>query len=211
MRILLGALALLAGSTVVFGDDKHPRVKMETSLGDIVIELDGEKAPISTENFLKYAKSGFYEGTVFHRIIPTFMIQGGGLDAEMNEKKDGLFPPIKNEWQNGLKNVRGTIAMARRGPDTATSQFFINVVDNPALDAARDGAAYAVFGKVVEGMDVVDKIKSVKCQIHPKYPDPTPVVPVEPVVIKKVTLLTGAAPGAAEKPADKVEEKTRDE
>ena len=122
---------------------------MKTTLGDIVLELDAEKAPISTLNFLKYAQAGFYEGTIFHRVIPNFMIQGGGLTPDLEKKKDGLMPPIKNEWKNDLKNKTWTIAMARTGiPDSATSQFFINVKDNGGLDrpGAR-GAAYAVFGK----------------------------------------------------------------
>lgn len=168
-------------------DSAQPRVKLETSLGDIVLELDAEKAPISSANFIKYADDKFYDGTVFHRVMKDFMIQGGGYNAEMDEKEDGLRPGIKNEWQNGLKNVRGTIAMARRGgqPDSATTQFFINVVDNAALDAARDGAAYAVFGKVVEGMETVDKIRETPVGPHPKYQGgKAPTVPVTAVIIK---------------------------
>ena len=135
--------------------------------GDIVLELNREKAPISVENYLKYVDKKFYDGTIFHRVMPTFMIQGGGHTADMSQKKTD--PPIKNEWQNGLKNARGTVAMARLGgnPDSATSQFFINVVDNPRLDQPQgDGAAYAVFGKVVAGMGVVDAIKSVPTSTH---------------------------------------------
>jgi len=174
------------------GDPKlHPKIKLDTSLGAITIELDGEKAPISTLNFVRYATEGFYNGTIFHRVIPTFMIQGGGYTPDMEEKKNGLHASIKNEWTNGLKNNRGTIAMARTSaPDSATAQFFINVVDNGMLDQPRGGAAYAVFGKVVEGMDAVDKIKDTKTVNHPKYPSGgQPVVPETAVVIKSATLV----------------------
>jgi cyclophilin family peptidyl-prolyl cis-trans isomerase len=131
-------------------------------LGTITIELDERNAPISSANFLSYVKSGFYDGTVFHRVIPNFMIQGGGHTPDLKKKPTNA--PIKNEWRNGLKNVRGAVAMARLGgnADSASSQFFVNVVENAFLDRPQpDGAAYAVFGKVVEGMDVVDKVKGV--------------------------------------------------
>lgn len=170
----------------------HPRVKMTTTLGEIVLELDAEKAPITVQNFLQYAHDGFYVDTVFHRVIANFMIQGGGFTTEMDQKQEGLRPPIKNEWKNGLKNARGTVAMARtNAPDSATSQFFINVVDNKQLDMPRGGAAYCVFGRVVEGIDVVDKVKSVELILHPKYKAPKPVTPKEPVVIESVGLLEG--------------------
>ncbi|MGD8452261.1 MAG: peptidylprolyl isomerase [Phycisphaerae bacterium] len=146
----------------------HPRVTIRTTLGDITVELDAEKAPVSVDNFIRYAEDGYYGGTIFHRVMPNFMIQGGGMTPEFKPKNDGLRPPIKNEWQNGLKNVRGSIAMARTAmPDSATSQFYINVVDNAMLDMPRGGAAYAVFGKVVEGMDVVDAIRQLDT-----HPDP---------------------------------------
>ena len=161
---------------------------MKTTLGDIVLELNAEKAPISTLNFLKYAQSKYYDGTIFHRVIPTFMIQGGGFDAKLDKKTKGLMAPIKNEWKNGLKNKRGTIAMARTSaPDSATSQFFINVVDNGMLDQERGGAAYAVFGKVVEGMENVDKIRDTETKEDAKYPGGK-VVPATPIVIESVTL-----------------------
>ncbi|GAB4323249.1 MAG: hypothetical protein Kow0059_18540 [Candidatus Sumerlaeia bacterium] len=168
----------------------HPRVRMKTTLGDIVLQLDGERAPISTLNFLRYAESGFYNGTIFHRVISNFMIQGGGYTADLTEKKQGQLPPIKNEWKNGLKNVRGTIAMARLGgrPDSATNQFFINVVDNPNLDKPNDGAGYAVFGKVIEGMDVVDKIRNTPVKEDPRLPMGK-VVPVDTIVIESTTVL----------------------
>ena len=164
----------------------HPKVKMETSLGDIVLELDAEKAPITVVNFLTYMEDKFYEGTVFHRVISTFMIQGGGFTSDIVQKTEGLHPPIKLEADNGLKNQRGTIAMARTGnPDSATSQFFINVVNNTGLDYPKNGG-YTVFGKVVEGMETVDKIKDTPVVKHPKYPSPRAVVPETPVLINKV-------------------------
>jgi peptidyl-prolyl cis-trans isomerase A (cyclophilin A) len=184
------ALMLLLPATLVeAAGPLHPQVKMETSLGTIVLELDGEKAPISTLNFIRYAEDGFYAGTVFHRVMATFMIQGGGFTADMEKKNEGLRSGIKNEWKNGLKNARGTISMARLGgqPDSATAQSFINVVDNASLDSARDGAAYAVFGKVVEGLEVVDKIRNTAVETHPKYgAGRNAVVPVETVEIKSV-------------------------
>jgi cyclophilin family peptidyl-prolyl cis-trans isomerase len=199
--ILLSTLLLLpalaqAEEPAAPADDaasQPTRVEMVTSLGTIVLELDPVKAPITVDNFIRYARDGFYNGTIFHRVMKGFMIQGGGFTPEMDKKEEGLRPGIKNEWRNGLKNVRGAIAMARLGnqPDSATAQFFINVVDNPGLDQARDGAAYAVFGKVVEGMDVVDAIRNTPVVTHPKYPSPSPVVPAEPVIIKEVTVTTG--------------------
>lgn len=168
-------------------EEKLVYVKMATSKGDIYLELNREKAPISVENFLKYQEKGHYDGTIFHRVISTFMIQGGGFTPDMKQKPTDK--PIRNEWQNGLKNKRGTIAMARLGgnADSATSQFFINVVDNDFLDRPQpDGAAYAVFGKVVAGMDVVDKIKVVKTGNKAGHGD----VPIEPVSIVKVTKIT---------------------
>jgi len=160
-------------------------VQLTTSMGDIVLELDKAKAPISAANFLKYVEKGHYDGTIFHRVIDNFMIQGGGFDATMNQKSTDA--PIKNEWQNGLKNLRGTVAMARTNvPDSATSQFFINVKDNAFLDQPNGGAAYAVFGKVIQGMDVVDKIRAVKTGTKNGMGD----VPVETVAITKAAKLT---------------------
>ncbi len=166
-------------------ESKMVFVKMSTSMGDIIIQLDGEKAPVSTANFLSYVDKNFYNGTIFHRVISNFMIQGGGFTPDMQQKPTDK--PIKNEWQNGLKNVRGSIAMARTSnPDSATSQFFINVQNNSGLDQANGGAAYAVFGKVVAGMDVVDAIRAVKTTTKPPHAD----VPAEPVTITTVTRLT---------------------
>ena len=162
-------------------------VLMTTSEGEIVLELDAAKAPVSVENFLGYTESGFYDGTIFHRVMSTFMIQGGGFTPDLTKKDTG--PPIVNEWQNGLKNKRGTIALARLGdPNSATSQFFINVVDNAGLDQpVSGGAAYAVFGKVVAGMDVVDEIKAVPTGTKlRRYQN----APIEDVVIESVRRLT---------------------
>lgn len=160
-------------------------VRLSTSQGDIVVQLDAAKAPKTVDNFLQYVKSGHYSGTVFHRVIDGFMVQGGGMTPDMREKQTRA--PIPLESRNGLTNVRGTIAMARTSvPDSATAQFFINLKDNAFLDAARspDGNGYAVFGKVVEGMDVVDKIRKVQTGSKGMHQD----VPVEPVIIKQATI-----------------------
>jgi peptidyl-prolyl cis-trans isomerase A (cyclophilin A) len=157
-------------------------VQMTTSKGDIYLELNHDKAPITVDNFLKYVDQKFYDGTIFHRVISSFMIQGGGHTPDMAEKPTG--PPIKNEWKNGLKNTRGTIAMARTASaDSATAQFFINVVDNPRLDEPiSGGAGYAVFGKVVAGMKTVDEIKGV-----PTKPGDVPQTPVIIQTVKRIT------------------------
>jgi len=161
------------------------KVKLSTSAGDVVIELDAAKAPKTVANFLEYVKAGHYTGTVFHRVIPNFMVQGGGMTADMQEKP--TREPIPLESRNGLDNVRGTVAMARRGdPNSATAQFFINVRDNGFLNAAQsqDGNGYAVFGKVVAGMDVVDKIRVVPTGNKGPHQN----VPLEPVTIKQATV-----------------------
>lgn len=171
--------------------DLHPRVKMETSVGSIVLELDAEKAPITVDNFIKYADAKFYDGTIFHRVMKDFMIQGGGHLPDLDEKKEGLRGGIKTEWKNGLKNKTGTISMARKGgdPNSASAQFFINVVDNDRLDMPQgDGAGYTVFGKVVEGDDTVQKIRNAPVTTHPKYPG-GPVVPSETITITSVRVL----------------------
>ena len=159
-------------------------VKMHTSMGTIVLQLNPEKAPDTVKNFLQYAKEGFYDGTIFHRVISNFMIQGGGMEAGMKEKQNRS--PIQNEADNGLSNSRGTIAMARTpNPHSATSQFFINVADNTFLDfksPSADGYGYCVFGEVVDGMDVVDAIKNVATSSHGMHQD----VPKQDVVITKV-------------------------
>ena len=161
-------------------------VTMETNKGVITLELDREKAPDSVENFVTYAKSGHYDGTIFHRVIPGFMIQGGGFDTSMKQKDTN--PPIKNEAANGLKNDKGTVAMARTNvPDSATSQFFINVKDNDFLNHTSptpQGWGYAVFGKVTDGMDVVESIENVSTANKGGQQD----VPVSEVIIEKVTV-----------------------
>jgi peptidyl-prolyl cis-trans isomerase A (cyclophilin A) len=177
--------AALAASLLIALPAWAQKVKLATSLGDIVVELDREKAPKTVDNFLQYVKAGHYDGTVFHRVIENFMIQGGGMKPDMSEKPTRA--PIPLESRSGLTNVRGTISMARTMvPDSATAQFFINVKDNPFLDQAnaRDGHGYAVFGKVVAGMDVVDKIKAVPVADKGGHQN----VPTTPVIIKKASL-----------------------
>ena len=181
IRLLATTLAAL----LIAAPSWAQKVRLATSEGDIVIELAADKAPKTVENFLTYVKAGHYDGTIFHRVIPTFMVQGGGMSPDMGEKKTRA--PIPLESRNGLSNARGTVAMARTmDPNSATAQFFINVVDNGFLDQpnARDGNGYAVFGKVVSGMDVVDKIKLVPTQNAGPHQN----VPVKPVVIRKASL-----------------------
>ena len=163
---------------------------MNTTKGTIVIRLALKKAPITCYNFIKYAKDRYYNGTIFHRVIPNFMIQGGGFLSSMR-KKPGLRKPIFNEWKNGLKNKKFTIAMARLGgrADSATSQFFINVNDNSFLDRPNDGAAYAVFGKVIDGFNVVESIVLVDKIRHPMYPSQSAVTPKTAIVIKNIRIV----------------------
>jgi peptidyl-prolyl cis-trans isomerase A (cyclophilin A) len=176
-------LAALTLSAAAFAAD--PQVSLKTSMGEIVLELNQEKAPITVDNFLKYVKSGFYKGTIFHRVIDGFMIQGGGMDALFHGRKTNK--PIKNESNNGLSNEKYSLAMARESnPDSATSQFFINVVDNPGLDYPNmQGSGYTVFGKVVKGQDVVDKIKAVVVDDIRGLEN----VPITPVTIQSATIL----------------------
>jgi peptidyl-prolyl cis-trans isomerase A (cyclophilin A) len=179
LRLAAGVLASLATLAAA------QTVRLSTSMGDIVIELDAQKAPNTAKNFAEYVQAGHYNGTVFHRVIPGFMIQGGGMTPDLREKSTRA--PIAIENRSGLTNKRGTIAMARTmDPNSATSQFFINVVDNAMLDPAnaRDGFGYAVFGKVVKGMDVVDKIENVPTTSAGMHQN----VPVKPVLITKATL-----------------------
>ena len=213
MKRHLALLALALFPALAFGEPakeaekptalaaaKVTKVRLKTNKGDIVLELNAEKAPITVENFLGYVKKKHYDGTVFHRVIDGFMIQGGGFaltDGKLVEKTSGKG--IKNEGQNGLSNDRGTIAMARTNdPNSATAQFFINVTDNAMLNYPSNGG-YAVFGKVIEGMEVVDKIKSVKTgtsklsMLHPmtgeKLEMPSQDVPTENVVIVSATVV----------------------
>jgi peptidyl-prolyl cis-trans isomerase B (cyclophilin B) len=163
-------------------------------MGAIIIELDPERAPATVKNFLQYVKDGHYDGTIFHRVIPKFMIQAGGFTPEFKEKP--TRPPVRNEADNGLKNTTGTVAMARRSdPHSATAQFFINVSDNPFLDfryPTQQGYGYCVFGRVVEGMDVVRRIAGVATGVGP---GPHRDVPLQPVVIERATVLEGSRSG----------------
>ena len=168
-------------------DSTNPIARIATSMGEIVLELDAAKAPVTVANFIDYAKDGFFEGTIFHRVIDGFMIQGGGLTADLRDKANKKAP-IKNEAANGLKNERGTVAMARTGVvDSATSQFFINVNDNSFLNhtaPTTQGFGYAVFGKVIEGLDTVDAIRQVQTGNRGMHQD----VPLEAITIQKVTI-----------------------
>lgn len=201
-------------------EDKVVHVKMNTTAGDIVLELNETKAPLSVKNFLSYVDKDFYSGTIFHRVMPNFMIQGGGFTKDGTQKT--AAPGVKNEWRNGLKNVKYTVAMARVGgnPDSGTSQFFINVKDNGLLDMPQgDGAAYAVFGKVVDGFDTVEKIKNgqITTDVRGELNKP-----LEPVVINSVKRMSAdevaklkdksSTPSPAPKPAEapKKEEPKKD-
>ena len=181
----IGCASLPCASTSAAKGGKNVKVKLQTSKGDIVLELDGEKAPVTVENFVQYVKDGFYDGVIFHRVIDGFMIQGGGHTADMQEKANSR-KPVVNEAGNGLKNDAYTIAMARTNdPDSATAQFFINVANNDFLNHKNEtpsGYGYAVFGKVIQGQDVVDRIKSVSTGSYGPYQD----VPKTPVIIKSI-------------------------
>lgn len=232
-RHLVSAAAVVALATCAVAQDKekpvtkpdekkaeakpageHPRVEMEiagadgASWGSIILELDEQKAPITVWNFVQYVEAGHYNGTIFHRVIPTFMIQGGGMTSLTAEKKQGLRPGIWNEARNGLSNLRGTVAMARTGdPHSATAQFFINVADNKRLDyPAHDGWGYCVFGKVVEGMDVVDKIKAVETGPSASGEKSQPAAPP---VIKGAKMLGGYDKARLESAARQKDEEVR--
>jgi len=177
---------LLSFSAAGLAQDRvpaHPHIKFETTEGTIVLELDGRRAPVTAGNFLELIDSGYFDGTVFHRVIADFMIQGGGFTPDLKPKEPGDF--IFNEAGNGMTNMRGTIAMARTGdPHSAKAQFFINVKDNTALDPQPDRWGYAVFGYVIEGMDVVDAIANVRTGPGGRFSKDVPVVPI---VIKKTS------------------------
>lgn len=176
------ALSTVSAAAVAAKGDTH--VLLTTSAGSIELELNNQKAPVSVANFVDYVNSGFYNNTIFHRVIPGFMLQGGGFTADMQQKQPK--PPIKNEADNGLLNKRGTISMARTADkDSATSQFFINVADNAFLDHGQRDFGYAVFGKVVKGMDVADKIAQVPTKTFGPYQN----VPEKPVVILSAKVL----------------------
>ena len=181
MRYVVAA----AMAVLMMGSVQAQNVRLSTTMGDIVVQVDANRAPKTVANFLQYVRDGHYNGTIFHRVISNFMIQGGGMTPDMGEKPTRA--PIPLESRNGLSNQRGTIAMARTmNPNSATAQFFINVKDNDFLDAAnaQDGNGYAVFGKVVQGMDVVEKIRKVRTTQRGMHGD----VPTEPIVIKQATI-----------------------
>ena len=185
--VVLGFLVTLVTAGAIMAAAGNPKVEMETSKGKIVIELFPEKAPETVKNFLNYVEAKFYDGTIFHRVIPNFMIQGGGFTSDMKRKSAGA--PIKNEADNGLKNDRGTIAMARTGePHSATAQFFINSVNNDFLNhkgKTQQGWGYVVFGKVISGMNVIDAISAVKTVTRGGYRD----IPAETIEIRSARVL----------------------
>ena len=186
LAVIVAVTAISAFAGKEKAEDINPVVEMKTSKGTVVIELWKDKAPVTVKNFLRYVDEKFYDGTVFHRVIPNFMIQGGGFTSDMEKKKN--HPPIENEAKSDVKNVRGTIAMARTNViKSATSQFFINVVDSAFLDHKDEtprGFGYAVFGKVIKGMDVVDEIRKVKTTTKGSYQN----IPVETVEIESISL-----------------------
>lgn len=190
---IAAALAAAAAAPAWAQTAASPRVLLSTSEGDITLELDAMRAPKTVENFLAYVRAGHYEGTIFHRVIGNFMIQGGGFTADLKQKPTRA--PIPIESRNGMKNERGAIAMARTGdPNSATSQFFINVVDNARLDyPSFDGHGYTAFGKVVAGMDIVDRIRDTPT----KADGPHQNLPVQPIVIRKAQILAAASPTAS--------------
>ncbi len=193
-RYLLFVLILVATQTMAKGkddgsnvqpDNYYPRVKLETSMGEIVVELDRRRAPITTNNFLRYVSKNGYNGTVFHRVVPNFVVQGGGYNKDFEQKPS--YPEIFNESGNGMKNELYTVAMARQNePHSATRQFFFNVNDNPSLDPGKEWG-YAVFGMVVEGQEVVDKMMEVETEYQMRLREPNS--PVEPIVLEKATVL----------------------
>jgi peptidyl-prolyl cis-trans isomerase A (cyclophilin A)/peptidyl-prolyl cis-trans isomerase B (cyclophilin B) len=184
LTLTMGSTFAAANAVNAPNPNAAPKVTLKTNMGDIVLELYPDKAPKTVNNFIKYVKEGHYKGTIFHRVIDGFMIQGGGYDKEMREKP--VHAPIENEAKNGLKNETYTVAMARTGnPHSATAQFFVNVNDNAALDyPSRVGWGYCVFGKVIGGMEVVDKIKLVKTGDKGTFQN----VPLEPVIIESATM-----------------------
>jgi cyclophilin family peptidyl-prolyl cis-trans isomerase len=187
MWLLMVALLADGGAAAA----ASPRVVLDTTAGEIVIELDAAKAPLSVENFLTYVRAGHYDNTVFHRVIPNFMVQGGGFTADMTQKE--VRSPIQNEARNGLTNQRGTLAMARtNNPHSATAQFFINLKDNAFLDQSQappGGFGYAVFGRVVSGMEIVDKIATVRTGNRGSHQN----VPVEPVIVRSAKVVEASA------------------
>jgi cyclophilin family peptidyl-prolyl cis-trans isomerase len=200
--LLAPCLALSLVAPALAKDDGKVNVALDTSLGRIVLQLDQEKAPQTVANFLSYVDDGFYNGTVFHRVIPNFMIQGGGFDKQYQQKPTKA--KIKNEANNGLRNVTGSIAMARTSdPHSATAQFFINTVNNRSLDhtsPTANGWGYTVFGQVVEGMDVVRRISATRTSQGRLNGHPAPDVPVLPILIKSASRVPAAEPDSAPQP-----------
>ncbi|QJR80365.1 peptidyl-prolyl cis-trans isomerase [Alteromonas pelagimontana] len=194
LRTLLLALVLITSTVTakdkddgsqIQPDNYYPRVKMETTMGDIVVELDRRRAPLTTNNFLRYVDKHGYDDTVFHRTVPGFVVQGGGYNTDLEEKPS--YPEIFNESGNGMKNELYTIAMARQNePHSATRQFFFNVNDNPSLDPGKNWG-YAVFGMIVEGSEIVDKMMEVETEYQVALGEPN--FPIEPIVLKKATIL----------------------
>lgn len=204
-RFLLIGSVLLASSVGFAGDPQgggdsqekdpklYPRVKIETTVGSFVLELNGEKAPTTVVNFIKYAEEGFYKGTIFHRVIPDSIIQGGGYLPNLDRKIEGLRPGIPSEWDNGLRNLQWTISMSRRygQPHSATSQFQINMDDNQVFDRpGHDGVGYTVFGKVVDGFEAIAMIRDTKTTTSSKYGGTASTVPAVPIVIKSVKVIS---------------------
>jgi cyclophilin family peptidyl-prolyl cis-trans isomerase len=187
-RIMIAALCISTSllTPLLAAEGENPLVTLKTSMGEITLELYPDKAPITVKNFIQYAEEGFYDGTIFHRVIRSFMVQGGGFDNKISKKS--TRPAIKNEAANGLKNDRGTIAMARTtAPDSATAQFFINTVNNGSLNfrnPSRSGIGYCVFGRVTEGLEVLDKIAAAKTGFRKGMRD----VPITDIVIESATL-----------------------
>jgi peptidyl-prolyl cis-trans isomerase A (cyclophilin A) len=192
--VLLGLCALSMTDVSAADSPDHPVVVLDTTAGPVTLELDRTKAPITVDNFVKYVDAGYFDGLVFHRVIPGFMIQGGGFTDQLAKKSEGMRPPIQNEARNGLSNLRGTIAMARTSnPNSASSQFFINLVDNgSSLDPNSESAGYAVFGKVISGMNAVDAIAKVPTGRKNSPDGPLDNVPLQPVVIKSARRKPGA-------------------
>ena len=207
----VAAIGWLSAAPLASGQEaakpaKQPQVKIETTLGDLIIELDEKAAPKTVKNFVAYCTEGYYDGTIFYKVQNTEkrkLISGGGVTPEMEQKKSGLHSPIECEWTQEMKNVRGMVGMVRPvGKTKATrAEFYINTADNPFLDKAlRDGKGFCIFGRVVGGLDVLDKMKGVKVYRHEKYPAGGEVVPVEPIVIKKARLVANKAKAEAKKP-----------
>ncbi|MFQ5590986.1 MAG: peptidylprolyl isomerase [Phycisphaerae bacterium] len=224
--VLACGLALLASSVALAGgpqggndegkrdDALYPRVQVDTTVGSFVLELNGEKAPVSTMNFIWYAEDGYYNGTIFHRVIPDQYIQGGGYLPNLDRKVEGLRPGIPSEWDNGLRNEQWTIAMSRRAgkPESATSTFQINMDDNPAFDMPQaDGAAYTVFGKVVDGLEAIAKIRDSKTTTNSKYGGTAATIPAEPIVIKSVKVIRSFDRGRIERTAKRALDALRNE